>query len=57
MPLIPALKRQQEDFCEFEPTLVYKASSKIAKTVKQRNCVERIKQNKTRTTTSMAPPV
>lgn len=30
MPLIPALKRQQEDFCEFEPTLVYKASSKIA---------------------------
>ena len=38
MPLIPALGRQrQEDFCEFEPSLVYKMSSSISIAVTQRN--------------------
>jgi hypothetical protein len=36
--LIPALQRQrQEDLCEFEASLVYKESSKITRTITQRN--------------------
>ena len=42
MPLIPALGRQrQEDLCEFEASLVYKASSRTARTVTQRNPVSK----------------
>jgi hypothetical protein len=45
MPLIPALGQQtQSDLCEFEASLVYKASSKTAREVIQRNLSG--KQNK-----------
>ena len=45
-PLIPALGRQRkEDLCEFEASLVYRLSSKTARTVKKRNPVS-IKQTK-----------
>jgi hypothetical protein len=38
MLLIPALGGQrQEDLCDFEASLVYKVSSKIARDVTQRN--------------------
>jgi hypothetical protein len=41
MPLIPALKREgQVDLCEFELSLVYRVSSKTARTI-QRNPVLR----------------
>ena len=37
MPLISALGRLgQADLCEFETSLVYKASSRIARTITQR---------------------
>ena len=40
MSLIPALRRQRQvDLSEFEASLVYKMSSRIAKTVSQRNLV------------------
>jgi len=40
-PLIPALRRQrQADHCEFEASLVYRMSSRIAKAT-QRNPVSR----------------
>ena len=40
MLLIPALVRQrQADLCEFEAILVYRASSRIARAVTQRNPV------------------
>jgi hypothetical protein len=43
-PFIPALRRQwQVDLHEFKPSLVYKASSRIAKATKQTN-----KQTKTK---------
>ena len=46
MSLIPALGRQrQADFCEFEASLVYRASSKTARAT-QRNPVPKHKQNK-----------
>ena len=40
MPLIPALGRQV-DFSEFEASLVYKASTRMAMTVTQRNPVSK----------------
>ena len=44
MPLIPALKRQRQvDLCEFEASLVYIVSSRIARTVSQRNPVSKNK--------------
>ena len=46
MPLIPALRRQmQVDRYEFEASLVYRTSSRTARTVIQRNPVSK-KQNK-----------
>jgi hypothetical protein len=48
-PSIPALwKQRQEDLCEFEASLVYKESSRTARTVTQRNPVleKKIKTNK-----------
>ena len=45
MPLIPALRRQiQADLYEFKASLLYKASSRTARAVTQRNPVS--KQNK-----------
>ena len=45
MPLIPALGSQrQADLCEFEVSLVYKASFRTAKTVTQRNPVSKNKK-------------
>ena len=44
-PLIPALGRQsQADLCEFEGNLVYKVSSRIARTVTQRTPVSEKKK-------------
>lgn len=49
MPLIPVLRKQrQADFCEFETSLLYKNSSRIAKAVTHRNPVSR-NQKKNRT--------
>ena len=49
MPLIPALGRQRQvDLNEFEASLVYKASSRTARTVTHRNPLSQ-KQNKTKT--------
>ena len=47
MPLIPASgKQKQVDLSEFKASLVYKASSRTARTVTQRNPVsEKTKQN------------
>ena len=40
MPLIPALGRQKQvDLSEFKASLVYKVSSRLARTVTQRNPV------------------
>ena len=42
MPLVPALGRQrQENFNEFEASLVYKVSSRTDSTVTQRNPVSK----------------
>ena len=50
MPLIPVFgKQRQADFCEFKASLVYKANSRTARTVTQRNPVlktTKTKQNK-----------
>ena len=47
-PLVPVLgKQRQADLCEFKASLVYRASSWIAKAAKQRNPVLK-KQNKTK---------
>ena len=44
MSLIPALGRQrQADLCEFETSLVYRASSRIARAVTQKNHVSKKK--------------
>ena len=41
-PLIPALRRQRQvNLCEFEASLVYRTSSRTAKTVTQRNPVSK----------------
>ena len=46
MPLIPALGRQRQmDLCEFKASLVYKVSSKTARTVSQRNPVSKNNSN------------
>ena len=46
MPLVPALGRQrQADLCELEASLVYRASSRIARTA-QRNSVSKKKKPK-----------
>ena len=40
VPLIPALGRQRQvDLCEFKASLVYRESSRTARTVTQRNPV------------------
>ena len=45
MPLIPALgKQRQVDLCEFKASLVYQVSSRIARTVTQRNHVDKAKR-------------
>ena len=47
MPLITALWRQkQNDLCEFEDSLVYKASSRMARIATQRNPVLKNQPNK-----------
>lgn len=44
MPIISALKRQrQEDLCEFKDSLVYRSSSRLARTT-QKDPVSKIKQ-------------
>lgn len=49
MPLILVLRKQrQADLCEFESSLLYKNSSRIAKAVTHRNPVSK-KQKKNRT--------
>ena len=46
MPLIAALGRQrQKDLCEFEASLLYTVSSRIARTVKQRYSVSKKQKN------------
>ena len=39
------MRQRQDDLCEFETSLVYRVSSRIARTVAQRNCLEKTKQN------------
>ena len=53
-PLIPALRRQrQADLSEFEASLVYRASSRTARTVKQRkSCFRRKQKTKQKATTT-----
>ena len=48
MPLIPAFGRQRQviSVCEFKASLVYKVSSRTARTVTQRNPVLKNKQTK-----------
>ena len=47
-PIIPALKRKrQENLCQFETSLVYKASSRTARTIAQKYSVS---QNQTAAT-------
>ncbi|EGW12670.1 hypothetical protein I79_021887 [Cricetulus griseus] len=49
MPLIPALRRQrQADLCEFEASLVYRASARIGSKTSKRNPVSgrKTKENK-----------
>ena len=47
IPLIPALgRKRQVDLCEFETSLVYRASSRTAGTVTQRNPVSNKNKNK-----------
>ena len=51
MPLILALRRQrQADLHEFESSLVYRASSRTAMTVTQRNLVFKRTKNKHQST-------
>jgi hypothetical protein len=45
MPLIPTLGRQRQADFKFEASLVYRVSSRTAKTV-QRNCLEKPKKKK-----------
>ena len=49
--MIPALGRQkQADLCEFEASLVYKASSRTARAIQRNPVLEnKTKQNKTQT--------
>ena len=42
MPLIPALRRQtQEDLCEVEASLVYRASSRRGSKAIEKSCLEK----------------
>ena len=55
MPLIPEFARQsQADFCEFKASLVYKVSSRTARTVTQRNPVSK---NKRKNQTKLKHPL
>ena len=50
-PLIPALRRQRwVDLCEFAASLVYRVSSRIARTAKaiQKNFISKIKKARKR---------
>ena len=48
-PLVPALRRQrQENLCEFEASLAYKASSRTARTTQKNPVSKTNKQNKTK---------
>ena len=52
MPLIPAFGRlRQVDLCEFKASLVYRVSSRTARTVTQRNTVSKNKTTHTHTHT------
>jgi hypothetical protein len=56
MPLIPGLGRQrQANLCEFKASLVYKESSKIAKTTTEEHCLK--KPNQPTNQTSKQNPV
>ena len=47
MPFIPALRRQrQADLCEFEATLVYRASSRTGSNATEKPCLENLKKKK-----------
>ena len=47
MPLIPALWRQRQvDLCEFEASLVYRASSRTNSKATEKPRVEKIKRKK-----------
>ena len=49
MSLIPAPERQRQvDLCEFEASLVYKASSRTGRTVTQRSPITREKKKEER---------
>ena len=55
MPLIPALGRQQQvDLCEFEASLVYRASSRTSSKSTEKLCLKKPKpkQNKTKSKTN-----
>ena len=48
-PLIPAFGRQrQPDLCEFETSLVYRASSRIGSKATEKPCFEKPKNKKER---------
>jgi hypothetical protein len=49
-PLIPSLGRQRQQISEFEASLVYKVSSRIARAI-QRNPVSKNQKIKTKTKT------
>ena len=50
MPLIPAPGRQRQvDLCEFEVSLIYKASSRTGSKTTQRNPVLKNKQTRNKT--------
>ena len=52
-PLIPVLGRQRQvDLCDLEASLVYKASSRTARTITQRNSVSKQKQKQKQTQTN-----
>ena len=49
MPLIPALRRQsQVDLCEFEASLVYRASAMTGSKATEKPSLKEQKQNKTK---------
>jgi hypothetical protein len=41
-------KQKQVDFCEFEASLVYRASSRTARATKSNPALQKTKQNKTK---------
>ena len=47
IPLIPALRRQRHvDLCEFEASLVYRASSRTGSIATEKPCLEKNKKTK-----------